>query len=134
MSRVNFDMDGLYDYALDQMEPGLQAGALYLTGEIEGVISQQGTGRTYPRGERAVHIASAPGKPPASDTGRLLGAIQPMDFTRTKTTLTTGVAANTDYAAALETGTENMEPRPYMESTLSDRLDATTNVIRANIS
>jgi HK97 gp10 family phage protein len=133
MTRVDFDIEGVQDFALDQLAPGLQAGALYLTGEVKGVISQQGTGRAYRRGEKAVHIASAPGKPPASDTGRLLGSILPLDFKRTKDTLTTGVGANTDYAVHLELGTEKMAPRPFMESTLSDRLDAATNVIRANI-
>lgn len=132
MTRLDLDIGGVADYALEQLAPGMKAGALYLTGEVKAEISEQGTGRSYKRGKK-VHIASAPGMAPASDTGRLLNATQPMDLKRTRDTLTTGVVQNTDYAEALAVGTENMAPRPSLEPTLASRLSGMAQVIQANV-
>jgi HK97 gp10 family phage protein len=55
------------------------------------------------------HRASAPGQAPATDTGRLAGAIK-ADINGKKAE----VVADTEYAAWLEFGTQDMEPRPFM--------------------
>ena len=54
-------------------------------------------GRLYVRGRKS-HRASAPGEPPAVDTGKLKNAI----FTEMVTPLRARVTANTEYARILE--------------------------------
>jgi HK97 gp10 family phage protein len=55
------------------------------------------------------HQASAPGQAPASDTGRLANSIT-ADIEGKRATVTAG----TEYAAPLEFGTRDIEPRPFM--------------------
>jgi HK97 gp10 family phage protein len=72
------------------------------------------TGRLYKR--RGIeHRASAPGEPPATDTGRLVGSVtfelepsRPVGFVR----------AATAYAKALEFGTMKMAARPFLQPAL----------------
>lgn len=76
---------------------------------ISLILNTQKTGRVYRR--RGVqHQASAPGEPPASDTGRLVNSTT-TDYDQAK--LMGTVTARTAYAAALEYGTVRMAPRPY---------------------
>lgn len=72
------------------------------------------TGRIYRRRGR-LHQASAPGEPPATDTGRL---VQSGRTSYDQQNLTGMVTWSTSYAAYLEFGTENMEPRPYARPAL----------------
>jgi HK97 gp10 family phage protein len=69
------------------------------------------SGRQYSRG-RKVHTASAPGQPPASDTGRLVQSIrvQP-DRMNLRVVIQIGAA----YARLLERGTKRMRPRPFVQ-------------------
>jgi HK97 gp10 family phage protein len=55
------------------------------------------------------HRASAPGQAPASDTGRLANSIT-AEISGKEATITAG----TEYAAPLEFGTRDIEPRPFM--------------------
>ena len=55
------------------------------------------------------HRASARGEAPATDTGRLAGSIQASIEGKTAEVFT-----NIEYAAWLEFGTLNMEPRPFL--------------------
>ncbi len=48
--------------------------ALIIQTELRQKLSQGGGGRQYRRGG-VIHTASAPGEPPATDTGRLKGSI-----------------------------------------------------------
>lgn len=56
------------------------------------------------------HQASAPGEAPAIDFGVLANSTHSYMETDTKG----GVGVGAEYAADLEQGTSNMEPRPYM--------------------
>ena len=132
MRTVELDLDGVTDWALEKVGKGLNAGALYLTSEIKAEISKPGTGREYTRGSRT-HRASAAGEAPASDTGRLLGATQPIRIRFERDRVVTGVVANTDYAAALETGTDKISERPFMAATLYTNLENIASVAKANI-
>jgi HK97 gp10 family phage protein len=58
---------------------------------------------------RRVHTASAAGEAPATDTGRLVGSIR-ADVAGKEAS----VSANTVYAAPLEFGTRDMQPRPFL--------------------
>lgn len=72
------------------------------------------TGRIYRR--RGVeHQASAPGEPPASDTGRLVNSIT-TNYEPDK--LTGRIQFGTEYAPFLEFGTQKMEPRPFARPAL----------------
>src|SRR5690625_1543050 len=59
---------------------------------------------------RRSHVASAPGQPPNTDTGRLAGSIRAV----MSGTPTASVDALADYAVHLEFGTRNMAARPFM--------------------
>lgn len=67
-------------------------------------------GRTYRRGG-VTHTASAPGSPPAIDTGKLMNGIYVKPMGRMRKAISTG---DTEYAAALEYGTSRIAPRPFM--------------------
>jgi HK97 gp10 family phage protein len=66
------------------------------------------TGRTY-----GDHQASAPGEPPATDTGNL---VRNIGFEVDKDKMTATVASRAPYSAALEFGTNDGKilPRPFM--------------------
>lgn len=60
-----------------------------------------------------VHRASAPGQPPAVDTGMLRRSMQ-IDVSRLKERNPRGrVGTNVNYAKGLEYGTRKVRPRPY---------------------
>jgi HK97 gp10 family phage protein len=58
---------------------------------------------------KRTHRASAPGQAPATDTGRLANSINAEIDGKTAE-----IVADTEYAAWLEFGTQNIEPRPFM--------------------
>ncbi len=82
---------------------------------------QSGTksGRTYRRRGKT-HIASAPGEAPAVDSGRL---VQSTTTKYNPTELYGTVNWATEYAAALEYGTQKMGARPYARVSLAERRD-----------
>lgn len=99
--------------ALDACERGVRAAVLDAEGLTKVMLSQPGSGRLYHRGKTVEHRASAPGEPPAPDTGRLRGSIS-TEVIRGLDEVVGFVAVNTEYAAHLELGTERMKPRPYL--------------------
>ena len=74
-----------------------------------GIVKGPATGRVYKR-RSVTHQASAAGEAPMSDTGRLAQSVT-ADVERASAT----VGSNVVYAAHLEYGTRNMEPRPIWE-------------------
>jgi len=87
------------------------------------------TGETYQR-RGVVHQASAPGEPPAVDTGRL---IQSMHVVRDSANARAQVVLATDYAMGLELGTENTEARPVMRPVLEEGRAYCEQVVREEI-
>lgn len=81
---------------------------------VDFIVSGEKTGKIYRR-RGVVHQASAPGEPPASDTGRLVGS---RETTLDAVNLGAKLAFHTDYAWRLEAGTLNMEPRPFARRAL----------------
>jgi phage gpG-like protein len=61
------------------------------------------------------HRASAPGESPATDTGALMNSI----ITRSKE-LVTEAGTDIKYAPGLEFGTENIEPRPFLQPAIDE--------------
>jgi HK97 gp10 family phage protein len=88
--------------------------ALAIEATAKKSMSQMGQGRWYTgRGKgRGDHRASAPGDPPATDTGRLRASIRTdlSELTRLSATVGTEVA----YGRFLEFGTANMAARPWL--------------------
>jgi HK97 gp10 family phage protein len=72
---------------------------------IELIESSPGGGRIYHG-----HVASAPGEPPRSDTGELVGSI-----TATGSGLSAEVRVDSGHAVYLEYGTSKMAPRPFLQ-------------------
>lgn len=94
-------------------ERGVRAVVLDAERVMKVMLSQPGSGRIYPRGKTGFHRASAPGEPPAPDTGRLRNSVQTEVF-RAPGEVSGRVSVNTEYAAALELGTEKVKRRPYL--------------------
>lgn len=75
------------------------------------VLRSPASGRVYEKtSPKRTHIASAPGQPPATDTGRLAGSIRAIESGTTHA----AVEAQVDYAVHLEFGTRRMAARPFM--------------------
>lgn len=109
---------------------GAQRGIVAATEDIRTevtrlIIQTAKTGRIYRR-RSVTHQASAPGEPPASDTGRLVGSLRTeYDFDHLKGTL----MASTSYAGYLEFGTQRMAPRPFMRPALVNRKDEVEKLV-----
>ena len=99
-----------------EMGRAVAATTLALHGDIIERVSQPGSGRLYTR-RGVTHQASAPGEPPAPDTGSYRASIQP-DLTDVGTRLEGRVATNDRRGPWLEYGTRNMAPRPHFAPAL----------------
>ena len=81
------------------------------------IANSPATGRTYQR-RGVTHVASSPGNPPRNDTGTLTSRTRTQyEYER----LLGRVVFSTNYAAALEYGTEKVEARPYARVSLQNR-------------
>jgi hypothetical protein len=87
---------------------------------VKRSLHQAGTGRVYGH-----HTASAPGQPPATDTGRLAASIVE-ELGRDEHGLVERIGTDVDYALPLELGTRNMEPRPFLRPGLQAARDGGT--------
>lgn len=85
------------------------------------------SGRIYGK-----HQASAPGQPPATDSGGLVKSISWRTFNRG---LSAETGSNIFYAPFLEDGTSKMDPRPWLqpayEKYADDVVDEVTDVLKA---
>lgn len=123
-----------------ELEKGLYASALRVEREAKISITNGGkTGRVYQR-RTVSHQASAPGEPPASDTGRLVNSFASYVNKLSQEKIESFVVAGRGvvrYARMLEFGTTKMAPRPYMmpalEKSRSWIRDRVTMAIRDGI-
>lgn len=120
MATVTIDLAKLNRMAEEKAVRGVQTAVL--RGEVilkADILSRPGSGELYGK-----HRASAPGQPPAPDTGRLRAATQADPQVRTDGPDIVGrVVANTEYALPLEVGTERVAARPYLSRLKSDHSD-----------
>tara|TARA_Y100001937_G_scaffold50340_2_gene70008 strand:+ start:828 stop:1256 length:429 start_codon:yes stop_codon:yes gene_type:complete len=75
------------------------------------------TGRVYKR-RSIIHQASAPGEPPASDTGFLVSNITKTAVEKSGTALSIAVESKAKYSKFLEFGTRKMSARPFLQPAL----------------
>lgn len=102
---MSADLSGVRAAALEALGRAVAVKAQELRTEIVEQLSQPGRGQTYGR-----HTASAPGDPPAVDTGRLRQSIVALKVERYRWR----VGTNVDYALALEFGTRHIAARPFL--------------------
>ena len=76
-------------------------------------VSKKGRGRVYSRKSGPPHTASAPGDPPATDTGELKNNIT-MNVVKRGQTLVGQIISGANYSEHLEFGTTKMEARPFL--------------------
>jgi len=96
----------------------IEATALSINRDVKDSI-QRGdkTGRVYRRGN-ITHQASAPGEPPATDTGTLVSSI----YYESDNPLSSTIGSRLAYAYFLEFGTLRTAPRPaWMPATEANR-------------
>jgi hypothetical protein len=107
--------------------PTARLAGLELVRAVKLELSQPGTGRTYKKG-RHKHVASAPGEPPAVDTGALRNSI---DMETVGGVLRVG--SGLKKAPGLEFGTVgdggHIAPRPFMRPALEKVKDKMTGVV-----
>jgi HK97 gp10 family phage protein len=84
---------------------------------VKGISQGARHGRLYRR-RRVTHQASAPYEYPKTDTGRLVNSIR-TDFSY----LTAEIGSDVNYSQYLETGTANMQPRPWLEPSYEKNRD-----------
>lgn len=92
------------------------ATTLTIESEVKASMSQEAkTGREYRR-KGGIHRASAPDEAPAVDTSALMNAVQ-SDVSEAYTSFTGVVGvegAEQEIALALELGTRDIQPRPFI--------------------
>lgn len=117
MAKVTVNLAALDRIATDKAVKGVQQAALRGEAILKAdLLSRPGTGELYGN-----HRASAPGEPPAPDTGRLRNSTAADQQVKVEGDAVTGrVVANVEYAAALELGTERMAARPFLSRLKSD--------------
>lgn len=97
-----------------EMQKALLQSALMIEADAIQML-QQGfpSGRIYQRGS-VTHRASAPGQPPATDTGALVNSITWEKIDDRQVNVVAG-RGKVNYADDLEFGTAKMEARPFMK-------------------
>lgn len=100
------------------------------TEAVRLILETAKTGRIYTRGGIS-HQASAPGEPPATDTGTLVNSIT-TEYDESK--LVGRVVAKAPYAPYLEFGTQTMEPRPFLRPALANTRKSVEAAIKDEIS
>lgn len=135
----SFNIEGIdklktaFDVTSKQIEQEVNK-ALYASAkQVETVAKKsiqngQKSGRVYKRGN-VTHHASAPGEPPATDTGRLVNSINSYLNAGENEAFVTAGRGTVNYAPMLEFGTWKMPARPFMlpaleqcRAWISDRL------------
>lgn len=96
--------------------------------KLKQELSYPGTGIAYMKTKDGKwHIASAPGQPPAPDTGNLRSSIR-VDVTSNNNSLEIALKNIAPYAEGLETGTDNILPRPFFVPTINRNMGKWINM------
>lgn len=141
VARVEIDDTALDAFLDETVHRDLERRAFNVENDLKRLLRMHGTGRIYTRrfyrdregrlrmgGRRPPHQASAPGRPPASDTGRLLNSVY-HEIVGIGTDLTANIGYTANYGAYLELGTRYMAPRPALRPALYSGFDAQTGLL-----
>lgn len=118
-TEIRFDTPALLELFESPEGPvakDLKRRGLRVQAAVRRSLKQTGTGRVYQRGN-VTHIASAPGQPPATDTGQLAASIGE-ELRRDEQGLVERIGSNLDKALYLELGTRTIAPRPFLRPAL----------------
>lgn len=110
----------------------LERGGVKTVSRLRALLSTPGTGRVYttrfltnrrtgtvfPTDTRPPHVASAPGQPPAPDTGRLRASYG-SSVSRLPSGAELSIATGDKKAPYLEFGTSKMAPRPHLRRSVA---------------
>lgn len=93
---------------------------------VRAQLSKPGSGKVYPsRRGSGTHRASAPGEPPAPDTGQYRASVITRSGMYSNTTFWLGTGSPAEYAYALEYGrTSRLKPRPHFEPAMRQWITA----------
>jgi HK97 gp10 family phage protein len=124
------DLSGLTDEAKKQLLLTMKGGAMLVLNDANRSIAAGGkTGRIYRR--RGIeHQASAPGEPPATDTGALIASGR-ADAEINGDTVNAIVEYRAPYAVHLEYGTRKMAARPFLTPAIERNRARIANLLRA---
>lgn len=133
MTDFSFDEAGFLELTRDPDGPigrDLERRAVEVETAAKRLLSLPGTGRVYttgfftdaegrvrPVGRRVPHQASAPGEPPAVDTGLLRASVR-HELATEGDELAAYVGSDLKISTWLETGTRKMAPRPFLQPAL----------------
>lgn len=119
--------DFLYGVA-DAVEEAMTKSCIHVERIARQSIGGKGSGRAYKRGKK-IHKASAPGRPPARDTGTLASSVS-YEVSRRGFNIQGRVGPDLgkirmrsrhtepDYGSYLELGTSRMKARPWLKPAL----------------
>lgn len=108
-----------------------QAGFVAMN-SVRQELSHPGTGRSYRRGG-VVHVASAPGEPPAPDEGTLRRSYTYRVDTGDRDRPAVEVYSPLEYAAALEFGTSTIAARPHLRVGVAKALERMVAIARQHL-
>ena len=109
----------------------VQRSATLVENTAKKSILSGGSGITYKKyNPRRTHTASAPGQPPASDTGFLVNSISTSVSVR-GTSVIGQIVASAEYAPHLEFGTSSILPRPFMQPALERNRNNIRRIFKA---
>lgn len=109
------ELDKFGPKAVAALDGVVKRGALRIANRIVKTL-QKGSrsGRSYPRAGGNVHVASAPGEPPKSDTGFLANQVKPSATKVRGVAVSSSVIISAKYSSFLEFGTSKMKARPFV--------------------
>jgi len=93
---------------------------MLVTGEAKSSIQAGGSGETVKKyNPSRTHTQSKPNNPPATDTGFLVSQITMTVDSKVDGSVVGQIISAAPYSKALEFGTVNMQPRPFMQPALN---------------
>ena len=104
----------------------LRAGIRVIERHTKNLMTGTRSGRAYTIGGKT-HIASAPGEPPAVDTGNLKNSLRVLEVTDDYASFGTSV----DYAADLEFGSRRIAARPFLRPAAENSVGDVTAAMTA---
>ena len=126
------DLSGLSDASKQEVLAAMQAGLAVMANAAKRRVARGSkTGRIYRR--RGIeHQASAPGEPPATDTGELIASIS-SDAVLEGDEVVGFLQATAPHAVHLELGTRRMAARPFMSPSVDENLQRLEGLIGAGL-